>query len=274
VPPPHPPAARSPRLLPAVAAATAMLVLVTGWTAYRLTSPPGDPARGVVAVVTGVTAAAASSTQPNRRALLAITVANPGTDIVSVAGYAYTTRSSSAVGLDEPTAHVSPGERMELTVDVALECARAAPLLLPDLVIEESDGGRRQIAVVGAVAALTSICATGPPQGQPLTVTGARRDGTTLVVGIAAPSNRRTVVRAVRATGVVVDAGELPLRVDRRGQELRITPPASCPRPWFEDGVPQYLDVDLDTVGPAMALLEVGEPLATWVLDVVCKDVA
>jgi hypothetical protein len=271
--PPQEPAPRGRRFLPAVAAATAMLVLVTGWTAYRLTSPPGDPARGVVAVVTGVTAAAASTAQPTRRALLSITIANPGTDIVSVAGYAYTSRSSSAVGLDEPNAHVSPGERVELSVDVALECARAAPLLLPDLVIEESDGGRRQIPVVGAVAALTGICAAGPPQGQPLIVTGTRRDGDTLVVRIAAPSNRHTVVRTVRAIGVVVDAGELPLRVDRVGQELRLTPPAGCPRPWRQDGVPHYLDVELDTVGPSIALLEVGKPLATWVLDVVCRDV-
>ena len=263
------------RHLPALAAVTAMLVLVTGWTAYRVTSPPGDPARGVVAAVTGANAAAASTstTQPLRRALLAITIANPGTETVRVDGYAYTSRSSGAVGLDEPTAHVSPGERVEITVDVSLDCGRAAPLLLPDLVIEESDGGRRQVPAVGAVAALMAICATGPPAGQPVTVTGTRRDGDALVVQITAPSNRRTALRTVRATGVVLEAAGLPLRVDRRGQELRLTPPAACPRAWREDGIPQYLDIEVDTVGPSIAQVRVGKPLATWVLDVVCRDV-
>jgi hypothetical protein len=262
------------RHLPALAAATAIVVLATGWTAYRVTNPPGDPARGVVAAVTGATSAGVNSAQPTRRALLAITIANPGTDTVTVDGYAYTTRSSAAVGLDEPRAHVSPGERVELTVDVSLDCARAAPLLLPDLVIEESDGGRREVPAVGAVATLMGICEAGPPAGQPLTVTGTRREGNALVVGIAVPSNRRTTVRAVRATGVVLDAGELPLRVDRLGQELRLTPPATCPKAWVEDGVPQYLDVEIDTEGPSISALRVGKPLAAWVLDVVCRDAA
>ena len=274
--PQPPPVRERSRHLPALAAAVAMLVLVSGWTAYRLTSPPGDPARGVVAAVTGATSAAVSgaSTLPTRRALLAITIANPGTDTVTADGYAFTSRSSGAVGLDQPTAHVSPGERVEITVDVAVDCGRAAPLLLPDLVIEESDGGRREVPAVGAVAALMDICESGPSPGRPLTVVGTHRDGDTLVVGVAAPSNRRTVVRSIRATGVVLDAGALPLRVDRRGEELRLTPPPTCPRAWREDGIPQYLDVEIDTEGPSISRLPVGKPLTSWVLDVVCRGVA
>jgi hypothetical protein len=265
------PRERDRRRLPAAATAAALVLVVTGWTAYSATEPPGDPARGVVAAVTGATAA--STDAASRRALITITVANPGKETVTVTGYAYTTRSSAALGVDEPTAHVAPGERVELTVDVALDCARAAPLLLPDLVIEAEDGGRRQVATVGAVAALMSICTNGPDEGHPLTVLGARRDGDDLLVHLASPSNRRTDIRTVRATGQVLDVAPLPTRVDRRGTELRLKPLPTCPSAWREDGIPQNLDVELDAGGPATIVLKVGKPLATWALDVVCREV-
>jgi hypothetical protein len=253
------------RYAPALAAG---LLLTGAVVAFAAAKPPDDAARGVVAAVTG--ASAASSPDEARRVLLAIAIANPGTESVRVAGYAPTTKSSAATQFDRPTAHVGAGEMVEITVDVQLRCGSPAPPVLPRLVIAEEDGGRRSVTVVGAVAALTELCAEGPAPGHPLTVTGTRREGADLVVDVAAPSNRRTSIQGVRATGVVLDAAALPLRVDRHPTSLRLRPPPACPNAWREDGIPTRLDVEVDTSGPGSVRLVVGTPLARWALDVVC----
>ena len=250
-------------------AALAAGALLTGAVvAFAGTQPPGDPARGVVAAVTG--SSAASSPDEARRVLLAIAIANPGTETVSVDGYALTTRSSAATQFDRPSAHVGAGETVEITVDVQLRCGAAAPLLLPDLVIAEEDGGRREVSVVGATSAFTNLCADGPIAGHALAVVGTRRDGNDLIVDVSVPGNRRTDIQSVHATGVRLDAGELPLRVDRHPVSLRLRPPPECPSAWLEDGIPSRLDIELDATGPAATRLTVGPPLARWALDVVC----
>ena len=176
------------RHAPALAAG---LLLTGADVAFAATQPPDDAARGVVAAVTG--ASAASSPDEARRVLLAIAIANPGTGSVRVAGYAPTTRSSSATQFDRPTAHVGAGEKVEITVDVQLAAApRRAARCSPTLVIAEEDGGRRSVTVVGAVAALTELCAEGPARRPPAHRPGTRREGADLVVDVAAPSNRRT----------------------------------------------------------------------------------
>jgi hypothetical protein len=251
-----------------VAAVAAVLVVVAGWTSFARAEPPQDHARGVVAAVTSSTSAVTGTT---RRALLSITITNPAGESVTVDGYAPTTRSSAATGLDAPRAHIGAGERVDITVDVALECDRAAALLLPDLQVRAEDGGQRTVPVVGVVSTLTDICAAGPDSGRPLTVVSTRRDGSALVLNVAAPSNRRTQVRAIHGAGVQLGARELPLTVDRRGEQIRLLPPPSCPRTWREDGMPSRLEVELDTEGPAVVRLEVGTALIQWALDVVCR---
>jgi hypothetical protein len=256
------------RRTPILAALAAVLLLAATWATYAATDPPSDPARGVAAALTG--SSSAFSTQTTRRVLLSITVTNPGREPVNVVGYAPTTRSSAAAGLDDPSAYVAAGGKVEVTVDVSLDCARAAPLLLPDLLIQEQDGGRRAIPAVGSVAALTSLCAEGPAAAQPLTVTGVRREEAVLVVAVAAPSNRRTEIRSMTAGGFGTDAAPLPVTVGREGAELRIRPPAECPRPWREDGVPTSLTLEVESAGPSVVHLTVGKPLVQWALDVVC----
>jgi hypothetical protein len=254
---------------PLVAALAAVLLIVAAWAAYAVTDAPTDPARGVVAAVTG--ASAASSPEVVRRVLLSITVANPGREAVSVVGYAPTTRSSAATGLDRPDATVGAGERVELTVDVSLDCTRSAPLLLPDLLIQTQDGRRRAIPAVGSVAALSGLCGEGPEAAHPLSVRGVRRsDRSALVVTLVAPSNRRTEVTAVRAAGVDLDAAALPLRVDRNGAELRILPPGACPGAWEQDGIPTVLELQVESSGPTIVEVTVGKPLVEWALDIAC----
>jgi hypothetical protein len=218
--------------------------------------------------VTGATSAASGGA--TRRALLAIGVVNPGRESVRVAGYAPTTRSSAAAGLDRPAATVGAGEKLEITVDVALRCSAPAPLLLPDLLVREEDGSGRAVTVLGATAALTKLCAQGPVADRPLTVTGVRRDGADLLVDVAATSNRRAEIRALQATGVRLDADDLPLVADRHPRTIRLRPPAECPASWLEDGIPTGVDVEIEAAGPALVRLPVGAPMAVWALDVVC----
>jgi hypothetical protein len=259
---------RSPQRRRPLAAGVAAALLAGAAVGFAAAEPPGDEARGVSATVTG--ASAASSDDATRRALLAIAVVNPGTQNIRVAGYVATARSSAVTGLDRPLAHVSPGEKVEITVDVALRCSAAAPLLVPPLQVEEEDGGRRGVAVVGAVAALTDLCAEGTDDGHPILAGGTRRDGDDLLVEIVAPSNRRTEIRAVRATGVALDAADLPVTVGRQPLLVRLRPPAECPAAWRQDGIPTGLDLEIDAAGPAVVRLPVGAPLAQWALDVVC----
>jgi hypothetical protein len=195
---------------------------------------------------------------------------NPGDETVSVVGYAPTTRSSAATAINDPSADVGAGGEAELTLDVSLDCGRAAPLLLPDLLIREQDGGRRAVPAIGSEEALSTLCSQGPVAAHPLSVTGVRRDGSALYVSIAAPSNRKTVITAVSAAGIGLDTGPLPLRVDRLGTDLRILPPGGCPGSWKRDGIPAVLDLEVEGSGPMIVELTLGTPLVQWVLDTSC----
>lgn len=262
---------KPPRLARRHTAALAAAVLVTSATVtFAASRPPADPARGVVAAVTGATAAVAPAGDAGHRVLLTIAIANPGSESVRVDGYAPTTRSSAATPVDRPTAHVGASETVEITVDVNLRCTAAAAPSLPRLVLAEEDGGRRAVTAVGAVSAFTDLCAEGPLTGHSLVSTGSHREGTDLLVDVASPAGRRTAIRRIEAAGVQLDAGELPVGVGRRPVTLRLRPPTACPSAWRQDGIPTRLDVEVDTGGPAAVRVVVGPELARWALDVGC----
>lgn len=251
---------------PLLAAAAALLTMTSAGIGYAWSGSARARGPLVTAAVTGAVGVAGEDPP---QALLAITVTNPGPGEVGVVGYADLTSSGAVGGFEPPDALVNAGETVELSVGIMLHCDRPRPLMLPDLALELPSGARRTVTAMGAPAVLTDLCSRGPPQTRPLQVTSARVDGPRLLVEVASPSGRRTRIDQVRAGGVVLGV-RLPVEVDRTRHTLALQAPATCPTPWQVSGVPTRLLLEVDTGGPAVMSLPLGEPLVRWVLATAC----
>jgi hypothetical protein len=242
--------------------------------ALRIGATPAPVAVSAIATdVIGET----GSRQPVR-VQISIAVANLGPDQVRVIGPGPPASGVNMIRTD-PSALVVPGGRQGLlNADVSVRCDLPQPLALPELRIELTNGGRRQLAVGGS-GVLLEACSHAAPEARPLAVATTRVDGEHLVVELTSPTGRRAVVSAVRAGGKGLVASPLPVIVPaaaaRTRSTVRLTAPQSCPTQWQVEGIPGSLAFDLAAAadsGPVtMIQIRLGSVLTSWLLATSCR---
>ena len=201
-----------------------------------------------------------------------MSVANAGSDPVSVVGFEPAGDGGFIAGLDPRRLLVPAGGSADLRLQIGVRCGSATPLGLPGLRIRRPDGGIRPVTVTGAADALATLCTRWPGQ-EPLVLDQIRPDGNRLALVVRVPGGRSTRIDAVYAGSVPLVVSPLPTTVDGGRTTIWLQPPARCPVRWQVTGIPEQVTIRIEVGGPAELTVPLGPAMADWVLATACRPV-